>query len=304
MSQVTEPVANEIVTAAPTPMPPLREFWHYFKRNKGAVTGLVYIIIMLIIAIGANVLAPHAPAEQFRDALLRPPVWMQGGSWKFLLGTDDVGRDILSRLMYGARLSLLVGCLVVVLSLILGVVFGLFAGYYGGVIDAAIMRIVDIMLALPSLLLALVLVAIFGPSIVNASLALTFVALPHYVRLTRAAVLVEVNRDYVTASRVAGAGATRQMFINILPNCLAPLIVQASLGFSNAILDMAALGFLGMGAQPPTPEWGTMLSDVLQFAQSAWWVVTFPGVVILLTVLAFNLMGDGLRDALDPKLKQ
>jgi len=304
MSQVTEPVANEIVTAAPVPMPPLREFWHYFKRNKGAVTGLAYIIIMLVIAIGANVIAPHAPAEQFRDALLRPPVWMEGGSWKFLLGTDDVGRDILSRLMYGARLSLLVGCLVVVLSLILGVIFGLFAGYYGGVIDAIIMRVVDIMLALPSLLLALVLVAIFGPSIVNDSLALTFVALPHYVRLTRAAVLVEVNRDYVTASRVAGAGATRQMFINILPNCLAPLIVQASLGFSNAILDMAALGFLGMGAQPPTPEWGTMLSDVLQFAQSAWWVVTFPGVIILLTVLAFNLMGDGLRDALDPKLKQ
>ncbi|KFC78992.1 permease component of an ABC superfamily dipeptide transporter [Ewingella americana ATCC 33852] len=292
------------MTAAPTPMPPMREFWHYFKRNKGAVTGLVYIIIMLVIAIGANVIAPHGPAEQFRDALLRPPVWQEGGSWKFLLGTDDVGRDILSRLMYGARLSLLVGCLVVVLSLILGVVFGLFAGYYGGVVDATIMRIVDIMLALPSLLLALVLVAIFGPSIVNASLALTFVALPHYVRLTRAAVLVEVNRDYVTASRVAGAGSARQMFVNILPNCLAPLIVQASLGFSNAILDMAALGFLGMGAQPPTPEWGTMLSDVLQFAQSAWWVVTFPGVIILLTVLAFNLMGDGLRDALDPKLKQ
>ena len=199
---------------------------------------------------------------------------------------------------------LLVGCLVVVLSLILGVVLGLVAGYFGGVVDSIIMRVVDIMLALPSLLLALVLVAIFGPSIVNASLALTFVALPHYVRLTRAAVLVEVNRDYVTASRVAGAGAMRQMFVNILPNCLAPLIVQASLGFSNAILDMAALGFLGMGAQPPTPEWGTMLSDVLQFAQSAWWVVTFPGVAILLTVLAFNLMGDGLRDALDPKLKQ
>jgi len=304
MSQVTEPVSAEVVTGAPTPMPPMQEFWHYFKRNKGAVIGLVYIIVMLVMAIGANLLAPHGPAEQFRDALLKPPAWMEGGSWKFVLGTDDVGRDILSRLMYGARLSLLVGCLVVVLSLILGVVLGLFAGYYGGVIDAAIMRIVDIMLALPSLLLALVLVAIFGPSIVNASLALTFVALPHYVRLTRAAVLVEVNRDYVTASRVAGASSTRQMFINILPNCLAPLIVQASLGFSNAILDMAALGFLGMGAQPPTPEWGTMLSDVLQFAQSAWWVVTFPGVIILLTVLAFNLMGDGLRDALDPKLKQ
>lgn len=300
MSQSTEPT----VVSAPKPMTPFQEFWHYFKRNKGAVAGMAYIILMILVAIFAGVLATHAPDEQFRDFLLVPPVWESGGSWQFILGTDDVGRDLLSRLMYGARLSLLVGCLVVVLSLIMGVTVGVIAGYFGGVVDAVIMRIVDIMLALPSLLLALVLVAIFGPSIVNASLALTFVALPHYIRLTRAAVLVEVNRDYVTASRVAGAGATRQMFVNILPNCLAPLIVQASLGFSNAILDMAALGFLGMGAQPPTPEWGTMLSDVLQFAQSAWWVVTFPGLAILLTVLAFNLMGDGLRDAFDPKLKQ
>ncbi len=293
MSQVTQ---NKVV-AAPVPMTPLQEFWHYFKRNKGAVVGLVYVVIMILIAVFANFLAPYNPADQFRDALLAPPAWQDGGSLTHLLGTDDVGRDVLSRLMYGARLSLLVGCLVVVLSLIMGVVLGLVAGYFGGIVDNIIMRIVDIMLAL-------VLVAIFGPSIGNAALALTFVALPHYVRLTRAAVLVEVNRDYVTASRVAGAGAMRQMFVNIFPNCLAPLIVQASLGFSNAILDMAALGFLGMGAQPPTPEWGTMLSDVLQFAQSAWWVVTFPGLAILLTVLAFNLMGDGLRDALDPKLKQ
>ncbi|WP_445495931.1 dipeptide ABC transporter permease DppC [Photorhabdus sp. SF281] len=299
MSQVTEPANN-----VPKIMTPMQEFWYYFKRNKGAVAGLVYIVLMLLIALLAGVLAPHGAAEQFRGSLLTPPVWQTGGSWQFILGTDDVGRDLLSRLMYGARLSLLVGCLVVVLSLLMGVVLGVLAGYFGGVVDIIIMRIVDIMLALPSLLLALVLVAIFGPSIVNASLALTFVALPHYIRLTRAAVLVEVNRDYVTASQVAGAGSMRQMFINILPNCLAPLIVQASLGFSNAILDMAALGFLGMGAQPPTAEWGTMLSDVLQFAQSAWWVVTFPGLAILLTVLAFNLMGDGLRDALDPKLKQ
>ena len=287
MSQVTE---NKVISA-PVPMTPLQEFWHYFKRNKGAVVGLVYVVIVLFIAIFANWIAPYNPAEQFRDALLAPPAWQEGGSMAHLLGTDDVGRDVLSRLMYGARLSLLVGCLVVVLSLIMGVILGLIAGYFGGLVDNIIMRVVDIMLALPSLLLALVLVAIFGPSIGNAALALTFV-------------LVEVNRDYVTASRVAGAGAMRQMFINIFPNCLAPLIVQASLGFSNAILDMAALGFLGMGAQPPTPEWGTMLSDVLQFAQSAWWVVTFPGLAILLTVLAFNLMGDGLRDALDPKLKQ
>jgi dipeptide transport system permease protein len=167
-------------------MTPLQEFWHYFKRNKGAVVGLVYVAVMIVIAVFANFLAPYNPADQFRDSLLAPPFWQDGGSLAHLLGTDDVGRDILSRLMYGARLSLLVGCLVVVLSLILGVVLGLVAGYFGGVVDSIIMRVVDIMLALPSLLLALVLVAIFGPSIVNASLALTFVALPHYVRLTRA----------------------------------------------------------------------------------------------------------------------
>ncbi|XKM14124.1 dipeptide ABC transporter permease DppC [Orbaceae bacterium ac157xtp] len=299
-----EVITTEVCMAVPKPLTPMQEFWCYFTKNKGAVIGLAFVVLVILLAIFADFVAPHSPSEQFRDALLAPPAWMEGGSWRFILGTDDVGRDILSRLIYGARLSLLVGCLVVIMSLILGITLGLIAGYVGGVIDSIIMRIIDIMLALPSLLLALVLVAIFGPSIVNASMALAFVALPHYVRLTRAATLAEINKDYVIASRVAGAGALRQMFINILPNCLAPLIVQASLGFSNAILDMAALGFLGMGAQPPTPEWGTMLADVLQFAQSAWWVVTFPGLVILMTVLAFNLMGDGLRDALDPKLKQ
>ncbi|OCG48265.1 peptide transporter [Gilliamella sp. Choc5-1] len=302
---ITEPTNTQDTSlVVPKPLTPMREFWFYFSKNKGAVVGLVFIIIVALLAIFANFVAPHSPSEQFRDALLTPPVWMKDGSWQFILGTDDVGRDILSRLIYGARLSLLVGCLVVIISLILGITLGLIAGYAGGFLDNIIMRAVDIMLALPSLLLALVLVAIFGPSIINASIALAFVALPHYVRLTRGATIAEINKDYVIASRVAGAGALRQMFINILPNCLAPLIVQASLGFSNAILDMAALGFLGMGAQPPTPEWGTMLADVLQFAQSAWWVVTFPGLVILMTVLAFNLMGDGLRDALDPKLKQ
>ncbi len=189
MSQVTQ---NKVVTA-PVPMTPMQEFWHYFKRNKGAVVGLVYVSIMILIAVFANVLAPYNPADQFRDALLAPPAWQDGGSLAHLLGTDDVGRDVLSRLMYGARLSLLVGCLVVVLSLIMGIVLGLVAGYFGDIVDNIIMRVVDIMLALPSLLLALVLVAIFGPSIGNAALALTFVALPHYVRLTRAAVLVEVT---------------------------------------------------------------------------------------------------------------
>ncbi|WP_323012048.1 dipeptide ABC transporter permease DppC [Castellaniella sp.] len=294
---------TELTQTMPAPPGPFKSFWQDFSRNRGALIGLIYIVVMLLVAIGANLIAPHDPTEQFREHLLQPPVWETGGSWQFLLGTDDVGRDVLSRLIFGARLSLLVGFLVVSISLVLGIFFGVLAGYTGGVVDISIMRVVDIMLALPSLLLALVLVAIFGPSIVNASLALSFVALPHYVRLSRAAVLREMTRDYVIASRVVGAGAWRQMFINILPNCVAPLIVQASLGFSNAILDMAALGFLGMGAQPPTPEWGTMLADVLQFAQSAWWVVTFPGLAILLAVLAFNLMGDGLRDALDPRLK-
>ncbi|HXV23708.1 MAG TPA: ABC transporter permease subunit, partial [Alphaproteobacteria bacterium] len=165
-------------------------------------------------------------------------------------------------------------------------------------------RLMDIMLALPSLLLAIVIVAILGPGLVNAMIAIAITYLPHFVRLMRASVLAESTKDYVTASRVSGAGLLRLMFIVVLPNCMAPLIVQATLGFSNAILDAAALGFLGLGAQPPTPEWGSMLSSALEFLQRAWWVVTFPGLAILITVLAFNLMGDGLRDALDPKLKR
>jgi dipeptide transport system permease protein len=166
------------------------------------------------------------------------------------------------------------------------------------------MRVMDVILAFPSLLLALVLVAILGPGLMNAMIAIAIVLQPHFVRLTRAAVLSERTRDYVVAARVAGAGNTRLMFKTILPNCLAPLIVQATLSFSNAILDAAALGFLGMGAQPPTPEWGTMLAEAREFILRAWWVVTFPGLAILITVLAINLVGDGLRDALDPKLKR
>ncbi|GGA99933.1 dipeptide ABC transporter permease DppC [Agarivorans gilvus] len=283
---------------------PLQEFWSYFSKNTGAVVGLVFIVAMILVALFASVIAPHSPIEQYRDALLLPPFWVEGGSTSYLLGTDDVGRDILSRLIHGARLSLFIGCLVVTLSLGIGVILGLIAGFFRGYVETIIMRAVDIMLAMPSLLLAIAIVAILGPSIFNAAMAIAIVSMPHYVRLTRASTIAELNKDYVISSRVAGAGSLRLMFITILPNCLAPLIVQATLGFSNAILDMAALGFLGLGAQPPQPEWGSMLADALQFVQRAWWVVTFPGLVILLTVLAFNLMGDGLRDALDPKLKQ
>ena len=185
-----------------------------------------------------------------------------------------------------------------------GVIVGLIAGFFRGWIDTAIMRVMDVILAFPSLLLALVLVAILGPSLTNAMIAIAIVLQPHYVRLTRASVIGELGKDYVTSARVAGAGLWRLMFVTVLPNCLAPIIVQAALSFSTAILDAAALGFLGMGAQPPTPEWGTMLAEAREFILRAWWVVTFPGVAILVTVLAINLMGDGLRDALDPKLKR
>ncbi|MBB5665266.1 ABC transporter permease subunit [Rhizobium phaseoli] len=282
----------------------LAEFWHYFSRNKGAVIGLVVFTIILVVAVFAPLFAPHEPNEQNRQVLLAVPSWMEGGSISFPLGTDAVGRDILSRLIYGARFSLFIGVVVVTLSVISGVLIGLVAGYFRGKVDTAIMRLMDIILAFPSLLLALVLVAVLGPGLTNAMIAISLVNQPHFVRLTRASVISEREKEYVIASRVAGAGTFRLMFKTILPNCLGPLIVQATLAFSAAILDAAALGFLGMGAQPPTPEWGTMLAESREFISRAWWVVTFPGLAILITVLAINLMGDGLRDALDPKLKR
>ncbi len=283
---------------------PLAEFWRAYAQSRGALLGIVVVAVLLLLAVFAGVIAPHSPYEQFRDATLVPPAWELGGDRRFLLGTDPVGRDILSRLIYGTRLSLTVGLISVAISLSLGIVLGMIAGYLRGWVETAIMRWMDVMLALPSLLLAIAVVAILGPGLINAMYAIAIVLLPHYVRLTRAAVIAEAGREYVQSSRIAGAGTLRLMFSTILPNCLAPLIVQATLGFSSAILDAAALGFLGLGAQPPTPEWGSMLADALEFIQRASWVVTFPGLAILVTVLAFNLMGDGLRDALDPKLKR
>ncbi len=297
--------ANPNTLGSPAAPPgPLREFWHYFRENKGAVAGLIVFVVVGVLAISADWIAPHPPHEQYRDFFLVPPVWQEGGQPQFVLGTDAVGRDILSRIMHGARYSLVIGLIVVALSLTLGVALGLVAAFFRGVLEIAIMRAMDIMLALPSLLLAVVIVAILGPGLFNAMLAISIVYLPHLVRLTRAAAITELGKDYVTASRVSGAGLLRLMVVTVLPNCMAPLIVQATLSFSSAILDAAALGFLGMGAQPPTPEWGTMLAEAREFVLRAWWVVTFPGVAILVTVLALNLLGDGLRDALDPKLKR
>ena len=288
----------------PAPPSRFREFWRAFAQNRGAIIGLSLVVLLVLLAIGAEVVAPHPPNEQYRDFTLAPPAWHAEGSTRFLLGTDPVGRDILSRLIHGTRLSLLIGTISVAISLSLGAILGLVAGYFRGVVDTAIMRLMDVMLSLPSLLLAIAVVAILGPGLVNAMYAIAIVLLPHYVRLARAAVIAEAGREYVTSSRIAGAGPLRLMFSTILPNCAAPLIVQATLGFSNAILDAAALGFLGLGAQPPTPEWGSMLASALEFIQRAPWVVTFPGLAILVTVLAFNLTGDGLRDALDPKLRR
>jgi dipeptide transport system permease protein len=269
------------------------------------VIGLAVIVALVLCALLADVIAPYSPTEQYRDATLRPPSLSPVGGHVFLLGTDPVGRDILSRLIHGTRLSLVIGLVSVGLSLAGGVLLGLVAGFYRGrFAEYAVMRLMDVMLALPSLLLAIAVVAILGPGLANAMYAIAIVMLPHFVRLTRGAVLAELAKDYVQASRLAGAGTGRLMFDTVLPNCAAPLIVQATLGFSSAILDAAALGFLGLGAQPPTPEWGSMLASALEFIQSAWWVVTLPGLAILITVLAFNLTGDGLRDALDPKLKQ
>lgn len=307
MSTPLSPAATPELGPAPPelgPAPPSGwvSFWRSFSRNKGAVAGLVYLALVALCAVFAGVLAPHDPIEQYRDALLSPPVW-QGGDPRFLLGTDDIGRDMLSRLLHGARLSLTIGVVAVLFSLVPGIVLGLLAAFFPKLLGTAILRLMDVMLALPSLLLAIAVVAVLGPGLWNTMLAIALVAIPGYVRLVRASAMAELAKDYVVASRLAGAGTLRLMFDTVLPNCMAPVIVTATLGFSDAILAAAALGFLGLGAQPPMPEWGTMLASARDYIERANWVVTLPGLAILSTVLAINLMGDGLRDALDPRLK-
>jgi dipeptide transport system permease protein len=298
------------ITLAPTPVSqtitPTREVWLSLKANKGAMAGLVVIVLLVLAAVLADAIAPFSYREVFKECVTKacPPIWSEGSDSRFVLGTDAVGRDLLSRLIHGARYSLFIGAIVVTISLAAGILFGLLSGFFRGVVDILVMRAMDIILSVPSLLLALAIVAILGSGLLNAMIAVAITYIPHYARLARAAVLTELPKDYVTASRVAGAGTLRLMLNTVLPNCLAPLIVQATLSFSTAILDAAALGFLGYGAQAPTPEWGTMLADARSLIRSQPWVVTFPGLAILITVLAFNLLGDGLRDALDPKLKR
>jgi len=272
-------------------------------KNKTGLAGLIIITLFSAAAVFAPVISPHDPIENALYDQLKPPVWEEGGATKNWLGTDDLGRDILSRLIYGARVSLTLGVVSVGLALTIGTLLGALAGYYKGWLDNLIMRFMDIILAFPHILLAIVIVAYLGPGLTNAMMAIGIINIPRFARIVRASVMDEFGKDYVTAARAVGASDRRVIFNAILPNCLAPMIVQASLGFGAAILDAAGLSFLGLGAQPPIPEWGAMIAEGRAMILRAWWVMTFPGIAILLGVLGFNLLGDGLRDALDPRLR-
>ena len=297
-------MADKTDIAMAPPPSPFAEFASSFRENRGAVIGLVILTLVVLVALFAPLIAPYPPNEQFRAFTKLPPVWAEGGNWKFVLGTDPVGRDTLSRLIFGARVSLFIGLSVMSVSLVVGIVLGLVSAFAGGAVDSVISRVMDLILSMPSLVLCILVVAITGPSLTNTIIAVTIVYLPGYVRLVRGSALSELSKDYVTAARTIGVGRIRLMFKTVLPNCMAPLIVQAALGVSNAILEAAALGFLGLGAQPPISEWGTMLADNREFLRSDPWLLTLPGIAILITVVAINLMGDGLRDALDPKMRR
>jgi len=272
-------------------------------RNKTAIIGLIIISGFFLVAIFAPILSPHDPLETSLYDQIKPPVWHETGTWKNILGTDELGRDTLSRIIYGARVSLTVAIVSVGIAFTLGTLLGCISGYYKGFWDSLIMRIMDMILAFPYLLLAIVVVAFLGPSLKNAMMAIGITYVPRFARIVRGSVLEECEKDYVMAARAVGARDWRILFIGILPNCLGPLIVQTTLSMASAILDAAALSFLGLGAQPPTPEWGGMIARSRALILRASWVMTFPGIAILLAVLGFNLLGDGLRDALDPRLR-
>ena len=277
----------------------LSQLW----RNKTAILGLFIITGFILVAILAPVLSPHDPVATSLYDQLKPPVWHETGTWKNILGTDELGRDTLSRIIFGARVSLTVAIVSVGIAFTLGTLLGCISGYYKGIVDSLIMRVMDMILAFPYLLLAIVVVAYLGPSLQNAMMAIGITYVPRFARIVRGSVLEECEKDYVMAARAVGASDGRIIFVNILPNCLGPLIVQTTLSMASAILDAAALSFLGLGAQPPTPEWGGRIARSRARDLRASLVMTFPGIAILLAVLGFNLLGDGLRDALDPRLR-
>lgn len=276
---------------------PWREAWRSFRKSKSAVVGAGIVVFFVLLAIFGPNIAPYGMNEQnLANRLLAP----SGEHW---LGTDDLGRDILSRILYGARLSIWVGFASVIMSVIVGTFLGVVAGYYGRWVDTIISRIFDIMLAFPSILLAIAIVSILGPSLTNALIAIAIINVPTFGRLVRSKVLSVKQEEYILAAKAIGMKNTRILWKHILPNSMTPVIVQGTLAIATAILECAALGFLGLGAEPPAAEWGKMLSDSRGYLTNAPWALFFPGIAIMLTVIGFNLMGDGLRDALDPKMK-
>ena len=274
------------------------EFYKSLSKNKAALAGLIIVIFFILMALLAPVIAPYDPVK------MEPANKLQTPSAEHWLGTDDKGRDILSRIMYGARISLTVGIVSTFLGASVGIVLGLVSGYYGRWIDSLIMRICDVLLAFPGILLALAIIAVLGTSTTNVIIAVAFFAIPTFARIVRGSVLSVKKLEYIDAIRALGASDFRIIFLHILPNILSPIIVQATLYIASAIITASALSFLGMGTQPPTPEWGTMLSDGRSYIRQAPHITLFPGLVIFLVVMGFNLFGDGLRDALDPKSKK
>jgi len=276
---------------------PMAEFITRFMGSTSAMIGLILLLILIFSAVFAPVLAPYDPYES------NLPEALKGPSSIHVMGTDELGRDILSRTLYGARISLLVGVEAVALALTCGILLGALAGFYGGKIDTTIMGIMDVMLSFPSILLAIAFMTVMGRGVEKAVIAIGIVSIPEYARIVRASVLSVKENVYITAARAIGNNDKRLIFVHILPNIMAPIIVRATVGVSVAILEAAALGFLGLGVEPPTAEWGTMLGAGRQTIFNAPHIVTFPGLAITLTVMAFNLLGDGLRDVLDPRLK-
>jgi len=276
------------------------ELWKNLKRNKMALFGLVILVIIVLLALFADQIANYDQVviKQNLRMRLKPP---SSAHW---LGTDEFGRDIFARLVHGARVSLKVGILAVGIAIVIGGFLGAIAGYYGGKLDNVIMRVMDIFLAVPSILLAIAIVSALGPNLLNLMIAVSISSIPRYARIVRASVLSIRDQEFIEAARAIGASDARIIFRHIIPNSLAPVIVQGTLGVANAILSTAGLSFIGLGIQPPAPEWGSMLSGGRQYLRYAWWVTTFPGVSIMITILSLNLLGDGLRDALDPRLKQ
>ena len=289
------------VSAAPAAATSSR-VWRKLARNPAALAGALILLCVIGAAVFANYVSPHEPARQSLIRRFTPPVWAQGGNAAYPLGTDQVGRDILSRIIYGARISLIVGVAAVVVSLLVGVSLGLLSGFLGGRVDTAIMTVVDVTLSFPQLLLALAFVAALGPSLVTIIVVLGLTGWERYTRVVRAEVLALREKDFVEAARAMGAGPTRMLVRHLLPNTFSSIIVMSTLQVAQAILQEAALSFLGVGTGSAYPTWGQMIALGRDFVSVAWWLPTFPGLAILLTVLAINLVGDRLRDALDPRI--